>query len=65
MNEYDKKAILSLPAVKGEWVKVYHNSRRTTGHIECSICGWWRSGDWTKHNFCPNCGADMGEENNG
>ena len=50
---------------KGEWVKVYHNGRKTTGHIECSICGWWRSGDWTKHNFCPNCGADMREENNG
>jgi ribosomal protein L37E len=50
------------PRTKGEWVMVYHNSRHTTGHIECNQCGW-RSGDWTKHNFCPHCGADMrGEE---
>lgn len=61
-EQVDKLRLECARPQKGEWVMVYHNSRHTTGHIECNQCGW-RSGDWTKHNFCPHCGADMrGEE---
>lgn len=41
----------------GTWRKMHHNP-----WYECSLCGW--ESDAT-YNFCPNCGADMGGEQDG
>ena len=58
-----KDSIEDLPSAepertKGKWI----TSPDNTGWIvyECSICGLHRGTDG--YNFCPNCGADMREE---
>lgn len=51
------------PVVRGQWeVDGYH--------IRCSICGEYmcikdREGAEIPRKYCPNCGADMREVNNG
>lgn len=48
------------PVVRGEWSRIDYEPH---GHdYKCSACGW--KNDMPTH-FCPNCGADMREENNG
>lgn len=49
---------------KGHWIKhvrhYYLPYKYTVADYTCSECGCW-TGD--KHNYCPDCGADMrGEE---
>ena len=43
---------------KGEWE--YHNysdvNNKYQGYYICSVCGRY---EHAKHNYCPNCGADM------
>jgi len=62
----------AVPVKRGRWVKMvgmmppeYH------GHYECSECQWHMKGlrnSWTREeelSYCPSCGADMREGNNG
>ena len=42
---------------RGKWI--YNQKRGTVKIWTCSECGWNDIGEW---NFCPNCGADMREE---
>ena len=39
-------AVDAKPVVHGRWID----------GMKCSVCG---QVDWTKPNYCPNCGADM------
>lgn len=51
------------PVVRGKWIShdfVDMGKGRYTGSVECSACGRFLP---IKENFCPNCGADMREEN--
>lgn len=51
------------PVVRGEW-KIYGDYNDTDFEIyfhTCSICG---ATGIPAFNFCPNCGADMREEEN-
>ena len=45
---------------KGKWIKLY------AGNYKCSVCGdWWANDDnemVEDFKFCPNCGADMRED---
>ena len=50
--------------VHGEWVK---DEEQSKGHIEtiytCSACHNFSAwGETEKYNYCPNCGAKMGDE---
>ena len=48
------------PVVRGKWTRIDYEPH---GHdYKCSACGW--KNDMPTH-FCPNCGADMREEDNG
>ena len=44
---------------KGKWI--YSREYGTAKVWTCSECGWNDIGEW---NFCPNCGADMREDEN-
>ena len=46
------------PVVSGEWID-------TGSGQECSVCSEFQPGYDNYRNFCPNCGADMRESNNG
>ena len=52
--------------VRGRW-EITDNLGRED--IKCSVCGcepYWHPTEYSvRPYFCPNCGADMGEENNG
>ena len=52
------------PVVRGKW-KDAMQSCNDSPHVKCSVCGeyYWRY--FKKFNFCPNCGADMREEQDG
>lgn len=62
------------PVVRGKWLTGNDNPR-TYGRIRamCGRCGAFALADMVNagsykerlSNFCPNCGADMREENNG
>ena len=41
---------------RGEWVTKLNNPLNAI--LKCSVCG---RASVDKHNFCPNCGADMRE----
>lgn len=62
------------PVVRGRWIDKQNPNWRAYSHDQCSVCGWWNTrnamcydGPARRHghslNFCPNCGADMREEN--
>ena len=48
------------PVVRGKWVQ---GDMPTYGGYKCSVCG--ANTVLYKANFCPNCGADMREEQDG
>ena len=55
------KAINALAAdvrenIRGEWFNHYITQSENSLAFECSVCGMLSSG---RHNFCPNCGAEM------
>lgn len=54
------------PVVNGKWIihKPFDSGRHNCNEcIECSVCGTWFGHDcYEISNFCPNCGADMREE---
>ena len=43
---------------KGKWMRGW----RYRDIYRCNLCGVWQFND---SHFCPNCGADMREEDNG
>lgn len=45
--------------VHGMWIFKNDNIAIPTGYYECSICGEGKL--MNKDNYCPNCGAEMGE----
>lgn len=49
---------------KGKWI--YEGIRGRFPTCRCSVCGSLENADWAViqggANFCPNCGAYMGEE---
>ena len=50
------------PVVRGRWDNVSRISRKGFEWFKCSNCGM----EWSNlTNFCPNCGADMREVNDG
>ena len=54
------------PVVRGQWIKTAALAPFEDDKFECSVCGswpWWCGvTDANLPNFCPNCGADMREE---
>lgn len=46
---------------KGEWVDFTMYDKAATQEL-CGACGTWSLG--MAKNFCPNCGADMREDDN-
>ena len=48
------------PVVRGKWIYDHWCE------FKCSNCGAWSKSEpyRGRENFCPNCGADMREENN-
>lgn len=61
-----QECIRKLPSAerKGNWVGIDDEPCET---FECDRCGFVLE-DWIQgafYNFCPNCGADMREEENG
>lgn len=59
-----KRAISAIPAAdvreekRGKW----QSKTAAYGNYEMHICPFCESSYLFKHNFCPNCGADMREE---
>ena len=58
------------PVVRGEWIGypecLKYTNAYSDDHIVCSACEECFSildNDCERFNFCPNCGADMREEN--
>lgn len=52
-----------VSVVRGKWIADGDGYHWT---YNCSICGWKDGYPFNKrHNFCPNCGADMRGEGNG
>ena len=49
------------PVVRGKWSIVYDDFMKSN-YTTCSCCGKEYFGA-NGFNFCPNCGADMREEN--
>lgn len=61
------RRIRDIPAEDVHPVKHGKNLDRETPSIfTCSVCGWhsWDTycGDTSEYNYCPNCGALMGDE---
>lgn len=54
--------IKSLPATNVEQVRHGRWKRYSTTMMECSLCGKHTARH--KFNYCPNCGAKMGLEDN-
>lgn len=53
------------PVVRGEWVRHVLKNANVPWGYDCSVCGeWFVIGEDTaeRYNFCPNCGADMRED---
>lgn len=46
---------------RGKWIKADSQQyfRKHYPAYTCSICNYKKGGNW---NYCPNCGADMREE---
>lgn len=65
-----KKVIESLPPAdvperkKGKWNVLYYDDCPQDGIWKCSVCGHIRLAydDITPTNFCPNCGAEMRQD---
>ena len=55
------------PVVRGRWVKIYEDGEPTVIQhqigVFCSKCKSMPKDKFTESFFCPNCGADMREEN--
>jgi hypothetical protein len=52
----EQPTIEARPVVRGEWIDGFFKDT-----VECSVCfekGVCKCYE-TRHNFCPNCGADM------
>ena len=57
---------------RGRWVKRQNPQWKAYYHDACSICGWWNTKNSMCYNrkkkpghslnYCPNCGARMGKE---
>ncbi len=61
------RIIMELPSAecnRGEWVVLYDEDSPQDGIWKCSNCGYIRFvDDITPTNYCPNCGADMRDNN--
>lgn len=67
----EKKADVA-PVRHGRWVKRQNPQWKAYYHDACSICGWWNTKNSMCYNgkkkpghslnYCPNCGARMGKE---
>lgn len=49
------------PVIHARWIK--HNVDKFEYTLHCSNCGWIDAlnAEWSKYNYCPNCGAKMDE----
>ena len=48
---------------KGKWISELKDDGDSL--LRCSICNYPVSYFWGRTNFCPECGADLREKNNG
>ena len=48
---------------KGKWLSELKEDGDSL--LRCSICNYPVSYFWSRTNFCPECGADLKEKNNG
>ena len=59
-----KSQIDGLPTIeerkKGKWIEVTDHEIPIV--CKCSVCEW-RTKDYDWFDYCPNCGADMREDN--
>lgn len=63
-----RKLMVDAPTVeperkKGKWIKGVGENGITTSEF-CSCCRY-ENKHWCDWNFCPNCGADMREKQDG
>lgn len=49
------------PVVRGRW-KDAIQSCHDSPHVKCSVCGEYYWQYFKKFSFCPNCGADMRQD---
>ena len=59
----DNKPTIEPERKKGKWIKGVGENGITTSEF-CSCCRY-ENKHWCDWNFCPNCGADMREGQNG
>ncbi len=61
-----RMAVMSAPTVDaqpvrhGHWIGIDDEPYEVW---ECDMCGYIYEGDQQWYNYCPNCGAIMGEQN--
>ena len=70
-NRHDGKRLLlidvapavdAVPVARGKW---NHDGSNWENRFICDQCGYKWFFEAEEANFCPNCGTDMREENNG
>lgn len=49
------------PVVRGKWIPVIRYMENTVVGWECSVCGFGIDISEDGFNYCPKCGADLGE----
>ena len=57
------KALQETERKKGKWISELKDDGDSL--LRCSICNYPVSYFWGRTNFCPECGADLREKNNG
>lgn len=55
----EQPTVDAVPVVRGKWISDGAGYHWT---YNCSVCGWKDGYPFNeRHNYCPNCGADMRE----
>jgi len=59
----ERSTVEAVPVVHGHWIKdrLASTGGGTYGVRRCSACEWYCEDNAYKFNYCPRCGARMGE----
>lgn len=60
-KRWKRKALKVEPVKHGEWKYCFYKDINNTyvGVCECTVC---KQREYSKHKYCPNCGAKMDKE---